>query len=146
LEKCRFHRIRHSTGIVVTGSNRTETFISRDGNIIRLILRRLAQLCGEATGLRNNYDNLYLMDELFMDQILSLLPLGEVSTVRYANQPDGFLFSEMSTHVKAEFGALLDFNCRQEQHRERSPLSRWGIEQRPHMDGYTVALVLDLCR
>jgi hypothetical protein len=42
LERCRYHQIRRSTGIVVTGSNGTETFISRDGSMIRLILRRLA--------------------------------------------------------------------------------------------------------
>jgi hypothetical protein len=54
LERCRFHQIRRSTGIVVTGSNGTETFISRDRSMIRLILRRPAQLCGEATGFRTN--------------------------------------------------------------------------------------------
>ena len=140
LEKCRYHQIRRSTGIVVTGSNGTDTFISRDGSMIRLILRRPAQLCGEATGFRTNYDNLYLMDEIYKDQVSTTLPLGEVSTITYANQQDGFLFGEMSAHVKAEFGALLEFNCRQEQHRERSPLGSRGTEERPHMDGYTVAL------
>jgi hypothetical protein len=64
LERCRFHWICRSTGIVVTGSTGTETFISRDGSMIRLILRRPAQLCGEATGFCTNYDNLYLMDEI----------------------------------------------------------------------------------
>jgi hypothetical protein len=49
LERCRFHQIRRSTGIVVTRSNNTETFISRDGSMILLILRRPLQLCGEAT-------------------------------------------------------------------------------------------------
>jgi hypothetical protein len=125
---------------VDTGSNGTETFISRDGSIIRLILWRPAQLCGEATGFRTNYDNLYLMDEIYANQVSDTLPLGEVSTITYANQQDGFLFGEMSAHVKAEFGALLEFNCRQEQHRERSPLGSLGKEERPHMDGYTVAL------
>jgi hypothetical protein len=38
LKKCRFHRIRRSTGIVVTGSNGTETFISREGSMVCLIL------------------------------------------------------------------------------------------------------------
>jgi hypothetical protein len=64
LEKCRFHQICRRTGIVVTGSNGTETFISRDGSMIRLILWQPAQLCGEATGFRTNYDNMYLMDEV----------------------------------------------------------------------------------
>jgi hypothetical protein len=140
LENCCFHQIHHSTGIVVTGSNGTETFISQDGSMIRLILRRPAQLCGEATGFRTNYDNLYLMDEIYADQVSDTLPLGEVSTITYANQQDRFLFGEMSAHVKAEFGALLEFNCRQEQHRERSPLGSKGKEERPHMDGYTVGL------
>jgi hypothetical protein len=89
--------------------------------MIRLILRRPAQLCGEATGFRTNYDNLYLLDEIYGDQVSDTLPLGEVSTITYANQQDGFLFGEMSAHLKAEFGALLEFNCRQEQQRERSP-------------------------
>jgi hypothetical protein len=104
LERCRFHQIRRSTGIVVSGSNGTETFISRDGSMIRLLLRRPAQLCGEATGFRTNYDNLYLMDEIYEDQVSDTLPLGEVSTITYANQQDGFLFGEMSAHVNAEFG------------------------------------------
>jgi hypothetical protein len=104
---------------VVKGSNGTETFISRDGSMIQLILRRPAQLCGEATGFRTNYENLYLMEEIYGDQVSDTLPLGEVSTITYANQQDGFLYGEMSAHVKAEFGALLKFNCRQEQHRER---------------------------
>jgi hypothetical protein len=108
--------------------------------MIRLILRRPAQLCGEVTGFRTNYNNLYLMDEIYGDQVSDTLPLGEVSTITYANQQDGFLFGEMSVHVMAEFGALLEFNCRQEQHRERSPLGSLGKEERPHMDGYTVAL------
>jgi hypothetical protein len=108
--------------------------------MIRLILRRPAQLCGEATGLRTNYENLYLMDEIYADQVSSSLPLGEVSTITYANQQDGFLFGEMSAHVKAEFGVLLEFNCRQEQHREQSPLGSKGTEECPHMDGYTVGL------
>jgi hypothetical protein len=69
LERCRFHQIRRSMGIVVTGSNGTDTFICRDGSMIRLILRRPAQLCGEATGFRTNYDNLYLMDEIYEDQV-----------------------------------------------------------------------------
>jgi hypothetical protein len=107
--------------------------------MIPLILRRLTQLCGEATGFRTNYENLYLMDEIYGDQVSDTLPLGEVSTITYANQQDGFLFREMSL-VKAEFGALLEFNCRQEQHRERSPLGSKGKEERPHMDGYTVEL------
>jgi hypothetical protein len=81
LELCRFHRIRRSAGIVVTGSNGTETFISRDGSMIRLILRKPAKLCGEAIGFRTNYDNLYLMDELYADQVSDDLPLGEVSTM-----------------------------------------------------------------
>jgi hypothetical protein len=63
-----------------------------------------------------------------------------VSIITYANQQDGFLFGEMSAHVKAEFGPLLEFNCRQEQYRERSPLGSRSLEQRPHMDGYTVGL------
>jgi hypothetical protein len=104
LKQCCFHQIRRSSGIVVTGSNGTETFISRDGSMIRLFLRRPAQLCGEATGFRTNYDNLYLMDEIYGDQVSDTLPLGEVSTITYANQQDGFLFGEMSAHVKAEFG------------------------------------------
>jgi hypothetical protein len=140
LKRCRFHQIRCSTGIVVTGSNGTETFISRDGSMIRLILRRPAQLCGEATGFRTNYYNLYLMDEIYGDQVTDTLPLGEVSTITYANQQDGLLFGEMSAHVKAEFGALLEFNCRHKQHREQSPLGSQGKMERPHMDGYTVAL------
>jgi hypothetical protein len=106
--------------------------------MICLILRQLAQLCGETTGFRTNYNNLYLMDELYADQVSSSLPLGEVSTVTYANQQDGFLLGEMSAHVKAEFGALLEFNSRQEQHRERSPLGSRSMEQPPHIDGYTV--------
>jgi hypothetical protein len=108
--------------------------------MIRLILRQPAQLCGEATGFHTNYENLYLMDEIYADQVSNTLPLGEVSTITYANQQDGFLFGEMSAHVKAEFGALLEFNCRQEQHQERSPLRSKGKERRPHMDGYTVGL------
>jgi hypothetical protein len=56
------------------------------------------------------------MDEIYEDQVSNTLPLGEVSTITYANQQDGFLFGEMSAHVKAEFWALLEFNCRQEQH------------------------------
>jgi hypothetical protein len=79
LEQCRFHRICRSSGIVVTGSNGTETFISRDGSMIRLILRKPAKLCGEAIGFRTNYDNLYLMDDLYADQVSDDLPLGEVS-------------------------------------------------------------------
>jgi hypothetical protein len=75
--------------------------------MIRLILRKPAKLCGVAIGFRTNYDNLYLMDELYADQVSDDLPLGEVSTITYANQQDGFLFGEMSAHVKAEFGALL---------------------------------------
>jgi hypothetical protein len=63
-----------------------------------------------------------------------------VSTITYANQQDGFLFGEMSAHVKVEFGALLEFNCRQEQHKEGSPLGSHRKEERPHMDGNTVAL------
>jgi hypothetical protein len=90
--------------------------------------------------LPTNYDILYLMDEIYGDQVSDTLPLGEVSTITYANQQDGFLFGEMSVHVKAEFGALLEFNCRQEQHRELSPLGSIGKEERPHMDEYTVAL------
>jgi hypothetical protein len=78
--------------------------------MIRLILRRPTQLCGEAIGFRTNYDNLYLMDEIYKDQVSTTLLLGEVSTITYANQQDGFLFGEMSAHVKAEFGALLEFN------------------------------------
>jgi hypothetical protein len=140
LERCRFHQIRRSSGIVVTGSNGTETFISRDKSMIRLILWRPTKLCGEATSFRTNYNNLYLMDEIYADQVSDNLPLGEVSTITYANQPDGFLFGEMSAHVKAELRALLEFNCRQEQHRERSPLGSLGKEECPHMDGYTVAL------
>jgi hypothetical protein len=140
LERCRFHQIRRRTGIVVTRSSGTETFISRDGSMIPMILQRNAQLCGEATGFRTNYDNLYLMDKIYGDQVSDTLTLGEVSTITYANQQDGFLFGEMSAHVKADFGALLELNCRQEQHRERSPLSSNGKEERPHMDGYTVAL------
>jgi hypothetical protein len=105
--------------MVVTGCNDTETFISLDGSMIQLILRRPAQLCGEATGFRTNYENLYLMDDIYAVQVSKTLPLGEVSTITYANQQDGFLFGEMSAHVKAEFGAFLEFNCRQEQHRER---------------------------
>jgi hypothetical protein len=77
------------------------------------------------------------MDEIYEDQVSDTLPLGEVSTITYANQQDGFLFGEMSAHVRAEFGALLEFNCRQEQHRERSPLGSLGKEEHPHMDGYT---------
>jgi hypothetical protein len=68
-------------------------------------------------GFQTNYHNLYLMDKIYADQVSDTLPLGEVSTITYANQQDGFLFGEMSAHVKAEFGALLEFNCRQEQHR-----------------------------
>jgi hypothetical protein len=68
------------------------------------------------------------------------LPLGEVNTITYANQQDGFLFGEMSAHVNAEFEALLEFNSRQEQRREQSPLGSKGKEERPHMDGYTVGL------
>jgi hypothetical protein len=108
--------------------------------MIRLILRRPAQLCGKATGFRMNYQNLYLTDKIYADQVSDTLPLGEVSTITYANQQDGFLFGEMSAHVKADFGALLEFNCRQEQHRERSPLGSKGKEERPHMDRYTVGL------
>jgi hypothetical protein len=108
--------------------------------MIQLILRRPAQLCGEATGFRTNYDNLYLMDKIYEDQVLDTLPPGEVSTITYANQQDGFLFGEMSAHVETKFGALLEFNCRQEQHRERSPLGSIGKEEHPYMDGYTVAL------
>jgi hypothetical protein len=91
-------------------------------------------------GFRTNYDNLYLMDEINTDQVSSSLPLGEVSTITYGNQQDGFLFGEMSAHVKAEFRELLEFNCRQEQHGGRSPLGSRGTEQRPHMDEYTVGL------
>jgi hypothetical protein len=131
LEQCRFHQIGRSSGIVVTGSNGTETFISQDGSMIRLFLRRPAQICGEATGFRTNYDNLYLMEVIYGDQVSDTLPLGEVSTITYANQLDGFLFGEMSAHVKAEFGALLEFNCRQEQHQECSPLGSIGKEERP---------------
>jgi hypothetical protein len=120
--------------------NLSAPFLRQNGSMIRLILRRPAQLCGEATGFQTNYDNLYLMDEIYEDQVSDTLPLGEVSTITYANQQDGFLFGEMSAHVKAEFGALLEFNCRQEQHRKRSPLGSIGKEERPHMDGYTVAL------
>jgi hypothetical protein len=105
-----------------------------------LILRRPAQLCGEATGLRTNYENLYLMDEIYTEQVSDTLPLGKVSTITYVNQQDGFLFGEMYAHVKAEFGALQEFNCSQEQHRERSPLGSKGKEERPHMEGYTVGL------
>jgi hypothetical protein len=140
LERCRFNQIRRSTGIVVTGSKGTETFITQDGSMIRLILRRLAQLCGEATGFRTNYENLYLMDEIYANQVSDTLPLGEVSTITYTNQQDGFLFGEMSAHTKAEFRALLKLSCRQEQHREQSPLGSKGKEERPHMDGYTVGL------
>jgi hypothetical protein len=103
--------------------------------MIRLILRRPAQLCGVATGFRTNYDNLYLMDEIYEDQVLDTLPLGEVSTITYANQQDGFLFGEMSAHIKAEFGALLEFNCRQEQQRERSPLGSIGRKNAPTWTG-----------
>jgi hypothetical protein len=69
-----------------------------------------------------------------------------VSTITYANQQDGFLFGEMSAHVKAEFKTLLEFKCIQEQHRERSPLDSHMKEERPgpHMDGYTVALEEEL--
>jgi hypothetical protein len=115
-------------------------FISRDGSMIRLILQRPAQLFGEATGFGTKYDNLYLMDEIYEDQVSDTLPLGEVSTITYANKQDGFLFGEMSAHVKAKFGALLEFNCRQERHRERSPLRSLGKEECLHMDRYTVAL------
>jgi hypothetical protein len=108
--------------------------------MIRLILRRPAQLCGEATGFRTNYENIYPMDKIYADQVSDTLPLGEVSTITYANQQDGFLFREMSAHVKAEFGALLEINCRQEQHREWSSLGSKGKEEHPHMDGYTVGL------
>jgi hypothetical protein len=76
LERCRFHQIRGSTGIVVTGSNGRETFFRRDGSMIRLILRILEQLCGEAIGFRTNYENLYLMDEIYGDQVSDTLPKG----------------------------------------------------------------------
>jgi hypothetical protein len=79
---------------VVTGSNGTETFISRDGSMIRLILWRPAQLCGEATGFWTKYDNLYLMDEIYGDQVSDSLPLGEVSTITYANQHEKLEYTQ----------------------------------------------------
>jgi hypothetical protein len=58
--------------------------------MIRLILRRPARLCGEVTGFRTNYNKLYLMDKIYEDQVSDTIPLGEVSTITYANQQDGF--------------------------------------------------------
>jgi hypothetical protein len=63
MEKCRFHKIRRSTGTVVTWLNGTETFISRLEHD-----QANHQAAGTVVwrGLRTNYDKLYLVDKLFL--------------------------------------------------------------------------------
>lgn len=110
-EECKFHVIRKPSGVIVTGPSGTETFMSTDGAMVRLILKDTVTMC-RGMGRRTNYRNLFVADPSQVELVSTKqIPLEEMSPLTYTNAQDDFLYSENNNFMVKEFRAVMAHQC-----------------------------------
>jgi hypothetical protein len=138
-DQCQLFKTREVRGIVVKNDEGVETFISQDGAMVRLILKRPMSLCGQLV-YYTNYKKLMLSDALHEPLFQRKLDLAEMSTITYANQQDGFLYGTLTEYIQKELKSVLQNECRRDERRRGTAYAAIAAEQKAAVDGETSAL------
>lgn len=136
-ESCMHYQLRRTKGILVTGENDVQTYISTDETMIRLIKKDATFLCGQRA-FKTNFEMLHMIRTEDALHFPDDLPLGEISFVTYANQQDNFLHGYLTDYVVREFLAIQQEDCQRQQHQIRGTSGAVSAAaQRAAADGQT---------
>ena len=138
-QSCRYHQIRHVTGITITDQFGVDTFMSTDDSLIRLLIRESTSKCGHVV-LSTNYADLFLTADLYASIFETPLPPSEYSAFTYANQQDGFLYGFLTSYIRQEFHAVHYHACQRNLQDKRFNYDTLLAEQHGSTDGDTAQL------
>ena len=112
-KQCRFYKTRKDpvNGTLTQDSEGEQTFLSTDGSLIRLIMKKPAIACGELVH-ATNYEKLFLTEALNHPAYDHELPVSEVSTLTYVNQQDDYLRHDARENVQREIRAIKRQECK----------------------------------
>ena len=136
---CRYHKLRHVTGITVTDQFGVDTFMSTDNSLIRLLIKEATSRCGHVL-LSTNYADLFLTADIYATIFDSPLPASEFSAYTYANQQDGFLYGFLTSYIRQEFQAVHHHACQRKLLDKQFNYDTLLAEQHGATDGDTAQL------
>ena len=137
-DTCHYALSRRVEGIVITDNHGTDTFMSTDGSLVRLLIKEPISKCGVVL-LATNYDLLFLSRDLRHPPFTPLRP-EDVSVITYCNQQDGWLMGTLTQFVRREFNSLHTQNCKTQLSRENLAYDSLLADQHGSVDGDTASL------
>ena len=138
-QACRYHKLRHVTGITITDQFGVDTFMSTDNSLIRLLIKEATSRCGHVL-LSTNYADLFLTADIYATIFDSPLPASEFSAFTYANQQDGFLYGFLTSYIRKEFQAVHYHACQRKLLDKQFNYDTLLAEQHGATDGDTAQL------
>ena len=137
---CPFYQARDSIkGITVQNSAGVETFMSRDGSMVRLVITGQEERCN-STVYTTNYPSLFLTEDHDNDWLQRPLPPSEASPFTFATQQDRFLYGYLTSFVRDEVISLQEHLCKQQQLQHATDCRAHIAEQYSTIDGQITAL------
>ena len=119
---------------IVDAQGRTTFYSER--TMLRLEKRGSVSRCGSVI-YHTDFDNLFLTEDLWSEQLVRPLAASEVSIVTYANQQDKFLYGEIIDTIKDELRAMGVNQCKISRHIKQNEYARQAAEQQARLDGET---------
>ena len=137
---CPFYQARASgTGITVQNSAGVETFMSRDGSMVRLVITGQEDRCN-STVYTTNYPSLFLTEDQDNNWLQRPLPPSEASPFTFATQQDRSLYGYLTSFVRDEVISLQEHLCKQQQLQHATNYRARIAEQSSTIDGQITAL------
>ena len=138
-EACMHFQLRRSEGILITGKDLSETFLSRDGSMIRLLKQDPTELCGHRA-YKTEYDLIHMLPVEYADAFPMDLPHEEMSVITYVNQQDSYLYGHLSDYILKEFQAVQQRECQRQNNQHGGGYAAQAAAQRAAVDGETLYL------
>lgn len=140
-QSCRLFRSKANpiVGLEATDDNGERTFISTDGNLVRLRLKDGISDCGHVVH-PTNFAKLFATTDTAVEVFQRPLHSSEISIVSYANVQDAFLWHSMEAYVQKELTAMYRQECLNGEARDATEYSRLAAEHLGLLESGTVAL------
>ncbi len=127
------------SGVEVTDSTGTVTFITSDGSNLRLVRGPASSRCGALVH-PTDFSDLFLTKELHHEPFNRPLHESEVSIATYSNVKDSFLYDTVHKDRIKALTALREQQCRADRNEKASRYALQAAEQGAVIDGETAGL------
>lgn len=138
-EQCGYMKVRVSSGVQWTTTEHEKLFVSRGNEMVRLVIKDPASVCGYLA-FRTNYDSLIITEDLKAPPFQRELDPNEVSIVMYSNMKDDFLYGAITAYVREELTKLLREDCEREAAEREQRYSLLATRQQATINRETIAL------